>query len=181
MIFRQFVSVALLVVISNLALAQPDEAMVEKFREFDKDKNGKLTPEEFPRENLFRRLDKNNDGQIELSELPDSLRAKTNRSNKNVKQDLSYGVHKANRLDWHSPEKPNQPGPIMVYVHGGGWKKGDKKNVGEKAKYFNQNGWHFVSVEYRMLPDGKHPNNVDDIVKAIQWIHNNASKLKADS
>jgi arylformamidase len=42
--------------------------------------------------------------------------------------------------------------PIMVYVHGGGWGRGDKSAVHAKAYYFASRGYVFASVNYRLSP-----------------------------
>ena len=42
--------------------------------------------------------------------------------------------------------------PLMVYVHGGGWGRGDKAAVHAKATYFASHGFVFASVNYRLSP-----------------------------
>jgi arylformamidase len=66
--------------------------------------------------------------------------------------------------------------PVVVYVHGGGWRKGDKRAVGDKATFFNDLGYVFVSVNYRLSepvrdPDRPmHPDHSDDVGAAIAWV-----------
>ncbi|MCW5932725.1 MAG: alpha/beta hydrolase [Fimbriimonadia bacterium] len=78
-------------------------------------------------------------------------------------------------LDIHS-----QPGfknaPVMVYVHGGGWQGGDKANVGLKSRFFNQQGYVFVSVNYRLSPAVQHPAHAQDVAKAVAWVHNEIAR-----
>jgi len=68
------------------------------------------------------------------------------------------------------------PGPVVVYVHGGGWRVGDKRAVGEKATFFNDLGYVFVSVNYRLSapaddPDRPmHPDHADDVGAAVAWV-----------
>jgi acetyl esterase/lipase len=83
--------------------------------------------------------------------------------------DIAYGNHAMQRLDIHrSAEAKNAP--VMVYVHGGGWWKGDKADVGKKVTFFVDQGWLFISINYRLLPDGKHPVNVQDVALALAWV-----------
>ena len=42
--------------------------------------------------------------------------------------------------------------PIVVWIHGGGWKAGDKKGVQKKPQAFVDKGFVFVSVNYRFYP-----------------------------
>jgi arylformamidase len=87
----------------------------------------------------------------------------------------------AHTLDLHAPADDGPgPKPVMVYVHGGGWKAGDKSRVGRKAEYFTGRGWAFVSVNYRLLPEGRHPANVEDVAAAIAWVHDHAAEHGID-
>jgi arylformamidase len=84
-------------------------------------------------------------------------------------------------LDVYTPaELCAGPTPVMVYLHGGGWKGGDKARVGSKAEYFTGRGWAFVSVNYRLLPAGRHPANVNDVAAAIAWVHDHATEYGID-
>ena len=83
-------------------------------------------------------------------------------------------------LDVYSPGVKPEKAPVMLYVHGGGWKWGDKKAVGRKPGYFTDAGWIFVSTNYRLLPQGKHPHNVDDIASALAWVHDHIEKRGGD-
>ena len=84
--------------------------------------------------------------------------------------DIAYGKHAMQRLDIHRPAETKNA-PVMVYVHGGGWWKGDKADVGKKMTFFVDQGWLFISINYRLLPDGKHPVNVQDVALALAWVH----------
>jgi acetyl esterase/lipase len=87
-----------------------------------------------------------------------------------VKTDIAYGDHPLQKLDVYLPDSPSKS-PVMVYIHGGGWAKGDKRSVGLKPAFFNGKGWIFVSMNYRLLPEGKHPANVTDVALAIAKVH----------
>ena len=103
-----------------------------------------------------------------------------------VVRDVRYGdtpgdATSAHALDVYTPADPGAgPTPVMVYVHGGGWKGGDKARVGSKAEYFTGRGWAFVSVNYRLLPAGRHPANVNDVAAAIAWVHDHAAEHGID-
>jgi len=96
-----------------------------------------------------------------------------------VKSDLAYGDDPLQKLDVYLPDAPVKA-PVMVYIHGGGWAKGDKAAVGAKPAFFNDKGWIFVSVNYRLLPEGKHPVNVNDVALAIAMVHNKAAEKGGD-
>lgn len=93
--------------------------------------------------------------------------------------DIAYGDYEAQKLDLYLPASPEKA-PVMVYVHGGGWSKGDKKAVAAKPAFFRELGWIFASVNYRLLPEGRHPENANDVAAAIAWVHENIAPLGGD-
>jgi len=150
--------------------------LAERFDRVDRDGDGKITAKELPQPEIFRRLDRNGDGVIERSEIPGARRPATDGNEQaevTEKLDLAYGEHTSQRLDLYQPVGVKDA-PIMVYIHGGGWKRGNKHAVGEKVAFFSGRGWVFVSINYRLLPEGKHPVNVNDVAQAITWVHDHA-------
>lgn len=107
-----------------------------------------------------------------LGLLPLSLSA-------SVERDLAYGDHPLQTYDLHLPAEAAKA-PVMVYVHGGGWRRGDKAAVGLKPDWFNGKGWIFASLNYRLIPDGQHPANVNDVASAIARIHDTIAAKGGD-
>ena len=85
----------------------------------------------------------------------------------------------AHSLDIYRPN--NLEGcPVMVYVHGGSWRRGDKREVHDKHLAFVDRGWVFVSINYRLAPNGRYPANVEDVARALAWVHNNIRQYGGD-
>ncbi len=59
----------------------------------------------------------------------------------------------------------------MIYIHGGGWQRGDKAAVGSKPAYFCSRGWVFVSLNYRFVPAVDLLTQLQDSADAIAWVH----------
>ncbi|MCU0723508.1 MAG: alpha/beta fold hydrolase, partial [Planctomycetes bacterium] len=98
--------------------------------------------------------------------------------------DLAYAdpdpaAPKARRLDLYAPEGASSA-PVMVFVHGGGWTRGDKANAGRKPAFFAGKGWVFASLNYRLMPAGKHPANVRDVAAALAWLHGHVAEYGGD-
>ena len=74
--------------------------------------------------------------------------------------------------------------PVMVFVHGGAFAVGDKassKDLDPKPEYFTSKlGYVFVSINYRLLPQGQYPRNVQDVANALAWLHDNIADLGGD-
>lgn len=79
--------------------------------------------------------------------------------------------------------KPNTiaRAPVILYVHGGAWAFGDKKDVHVKPNYFTHNGFAFVSINYRLRWDYKIYDQVVDLVSAIEWIQENGAEFGLDA
>ncbi|MEM9470116.1 MAG: alpha/beta hydrolase [Pseudomonadota bacterium] len=81
-----------------------------------------------------------------------------------------YGNNSAQKLDIYRKDTFTKSTPIMIYVHGGGWFKGSKNNIGYKAQAFNQAGYAFVSVEYPLVPEATVEQQAQSIAQAISFL-----------
>jgi acetyl esterase/lipase len=171
-------------------------------RHDDKNNDGKLSPEEMPsgpRRN-FARIDRNGDGFIDLVELK-TARANVGRANAatgrrpagpvqvpdaiDVKRDISYAGNDNPRqkLDLYLPKKrtSDQPLPVIVFIHGGGWKGGDKSSgAGNVSRFVASGDYAGVSVGYRLTNEARWPAQIHDCKAAIRWIRGNAKEYNFD-
>jgi len=74
------------------------------------------------------------------------------------------------KLDLHRPQTENPP--LIVYVHGGGWRAGSKQDV-PIGKLLDK-GFAIASVDYRLSPQAAFPAQVHDIKAAIRFLRANA-------
>lgn len=92
-------------------------------------------------------------------------------------------------LDVYTPNKPVLKNlPVIVYIHGGGWRTGDKvQPQSSHYKYFTEQGYIFVSINYRLSPKPyeadwlkpdriKSPTHAYDVAKAVAWTIDNIEK-----
>jgi acetyl esterase/lipase len=68
----------------------------------------------------------------------------------------------------------------MIYVHGGGWKHGDRTYVQYKPNLFVKAGYVFVSIDYRMLPKVDVATEAKDVEAAYAWVKANIAKFGGD-
>lgn len=96
-------------------------------------------------------------------------------------KDVAYhNAHEAQKLDVYLAES-DDPTPAVVYIHGGGWRAGSKDRVPAWLISAVQAGWlSVVSVEYRFTDVAPHPAQVNDCVRAIQFVRHNATKWNID-
>lgn len=84
-------------------------------------------------------------------------------------------------LDIYTPVHLSDTGaPVMIYIHGGIWIQGDKGNYDWKARYFIENGWIFVSANYRLVPEISFPSNAEDVGDAVAWVFQNIRQYGGD-
>ena len=74
------------------------------------------------------------------------------------------------KLDLHRPQGENPP--LIVYVHGGGWRAGSKEDVPIADLY--DKGFAIASVDYRLSTQAVFPAQVHDIKAAIRFLRANA-------
>lgn len=81
---------------------------------------------------------------------------------------VSYG---ANKLDIYTPDARNAP--VIIFVHGGAWVGGSKGGVQSMSRFFNRQGFVFVSVGYTKFPRISVAQQADQVGQAINWVHAN--------
>ncbi len=76
------------------------------------------------------------------------------------------------RLDVHrSRLAPPEKAPVMVYIHGGGWVIGDKREQGKPMMYeLVARGWVCVAINYRLSPKATWPDHIVDAKRAVAWV-----------
>lgn len=144
---------------------------LKKFPEADTNKDGTLTEEEAKAFQNKQRREKR-----KKIELPPPTHS-----------DVAYGPHSRNVLDlWLVPS--DKPTPLLVNIHGGGFRSGDKRNFSSSLiKNMNEEGISVASINYRLteeglLKEGKnmYPAPMHDGARALQFLRYNASKYNLD-
>ena len=88
-----------------------------------------------------------------------------------------------NQLDLYVPVKPVPPGakrPVVVWIHGGAWKFGDKSLVNEKPQAFTERGFLFVAINYRFVPEVTFREQAADVATAIHWVRTHIAEWDGD-
>jgi acetyl esterase/lipase len=99
----------------------------------------------------------------------------------NVQRDLPYTEpkNKLQTLDVYAPGNGTNH-PVVIWIHGGGWHSGDKKDVRRKPQAFVDRGFVFVSINYRLWPSVTIKQIAADVAKAIRWTHDQARNYGGD-
>ena len=158
------------------------------FARNDKNKDGKLSREEFPerQRRLFEQIDTDKDGFVTLEE--DIFYRNNRRRNTvnipegvTVHRDLIYGRvgERELPLDLYLPPDTSSAVPVVIWIHGGGWRGGSKGNGG-RALNMTKRGFAVVDVEYRLSGEALFPAQIEDCKTAVRWVRANAKKYNLD-
>lgn len=195
-------AVYLLCSLSVFASAQQPAAPAERtkrlFDQIDADKDGKLSQMELP-ERLrpnFGRVDTDKDGFISREEhlavVGRSLQRRPAPGQRplpagvEAKLDLAYAEsdNPRQKLDLYLPKlrKTEKPLPVIVFIHGGGWRGGDKgSGIGNVGRFVASGEYAGVSVAYRLTNEAQWPAQIHDCKAAIRWVKAHASEYGLDA
>jgi acetyl esterase/lipase len=87
---------------------------------------------------------------------------------------LAFGSDPKQALDLYLPLGKVSEAPVFLFLHGGGFREGDRAHYGSVAEPFLKNGIITAVASYRLTGDGFHyPAQSDDVKSAIKWLYEN--------
>ncbi|MCY3024041.1 MAG: alpha/beta hydrolase [Planctomycetota bacterium] len=99
-----------------------------------------------------------------------------------VEKDIVYGkggdveLH----LDLARPPTGDGPFPLVVCIHGGGWRGGNKVGYHGRLREFAKRGYVAAAVQYRFCPQHKFPAQIEDVKCAVRFLRAHAKEYKID-
>ena len=196
------------ILLSLLGASVVPSIATDRFPQFDKNGDGMLTREELPAAKIFDGADADKDGLLTREELgayfrnqqggtppskptvspsPSPPPAPMPAAKVEIVESLNLPYSSVPgvdpnllSLDIHAP-KGAKGLPVVIYVHGGYWKAGDKSQKGHLPEFFCQRGFVFVTVNYRLAPAVKHPVLIQDVARAVAWVHDHIAEHGGDA
>ncbi|MFO7446873.1 MAG: alpha/beta hydrolase [Ignavibacteriaceae bacterium] len=107
--------------------------------------------------------------------VPDNITVKENLVYKD------YGERKLHLDLFYADNKTSGSLPVVILIHGGGWRLGNKSLEQAMAVELASNGYIAAAVEYRLSPEAKYPAGVFDLKEAIKWLKKNADEYNIDT
>ncbi|MAL86497.1 MAG: hypothetical protein CMI23_09125 [Opitutae bacterium] len=81
---------------------------------------------------------------------------------------LKYGKHERQVLDVVYSEKLNAS-PVIIFIHGGSWRWGQKDYHRTIGKQFAKKGIVFLTINYRLYPNVRFPSFPEDVALSVKW------------
>jgi triacylglycerol lipase len=111
-----------------------------------------------------------------------------------IQRDIAYGSDPLQKLDVYTADAGQSSSrnggkklPVLLFVHGGGFTRGDKHGAGPNGFYPDnitlwaaKNGMVGVNIDYRLAPANPWPAGVKDLASAIAWTKANIAKYGGD-
>ncbi|HQV24795.1 MAG TPA: alpha/beta hydrolase [Acinetobacter sp.] len=91
---------------------------------------------------------------------------------------LAYGLKSRQRLDLYRTKNPKAKRPLIVFVHGGSWQHGNKRDYLFLGETFAREGFDVAVINYHLAPEHIYPTFIDDLAQAVHYLTQNQTKLK---
>ncbi len=97
---------------------------------------------------------------------------------------FTYGSDPAQVGDLWFPEGHinDHSAPLILFVHGGGWKRGSKDSAASRyaPAHFTASGYVYAAIDYRLVPGAKVEDQAEDVARAVKALLGDAKKLGID-
>lgn len=84
------------------------------------------------------------------------------------------------KLDLYTLNESPEKRPLLIFFHGGGWRKGTKDSTSGQLMAFMKNNWVTANVDYRLLDEASAPAAVIDCRCALYWLVSHAEEYGID-
>ena len=97
-------------------------------------------------------------------------------------EDLAYGPLPRQQLDVYTPTAPAPTAgwPVVVFFYGGSWNTGDRRDYKFVGEALGERGILTIVADYRLYPEVRYPQFLQDSALALAWGLDNARRLGGD-
>jgi acetyl esterase/lipase len=95
--------------------------------------------------------------------------------------DIPYADGKRMKLDVYQPAELSGPAPVVMFIYGGAWRAGDKFEYEFAGRAFAAAGYVTVIADYRLFPEVKYPDFLEDNARAMKWIEDHIADFGGDT
>lgn len=84
------------------------------------------------------------------------------------------------KLDIYHSKNLNHSAPLIIFIHGGAWKKGDKHDYLVYLTSYAEKGYVTATIQYRFAGVAKYPAQLLDVQSAVIWLKQHADEYHID-
>jgi acetyl esterase/lipase len=92
---------------------------------------------------------------------------------------VQYGT-RCLKLDLYLPSTATKPLPVVIIVHGGGWRSGFRSEFAPMAVRLAQRGYAAATISYRLSGEAGYPASIHDVRAAVRWVRSHAAGYRLD-
>ncbi|GGA59670.1 alpha/beta hydrolase [Pelagibacterium lentulum] len=93
---------------------------------------------------------------------------------------IPYAGGSRGMLDVYTPQNPRGNAPVLQFIYGGGWNRGERADYQFVGRAFAARGFVTVINDYRLVPEVTYPGFLYDSAVAARWIQDNISAFGGD-
>src|SRR5580658_8954164 len=86
----------------------------------------------------------------------------------------------ARLADLYIPDATIGTCPVVIWLHGGGWRFGDRRLAPDLTSFAQRSGLAVVSIDYRLSDEAKFPAQAEDVKTAVRWVRRVAGQFGFD-
>jgi acetyl esterase/lipase len=97
------------------------------------------------------------------------------------REGIPYGENARQKLDLFRPLVDRHASPLVVFFYGGGWTRGERASYRFVGEALSAHGIATVIADYRLSPQVRYPQFLDDCAQAVKWAFDHAREVGADA
>tara|TARA_R110002124_G_scaffold16882_10_gene71583 strand:- start:16354 stop:17364 length:1011 start_codon:yes stop_codon:yes gene_type:complete len=93
---------------------------------------------------------------------------------------VAYADGPRHKLDVYAPETRGAPAPVVFFIYGGGWNRGERSDYQFVGRALASRGFVTVIADYRLVPEVQYPDFLEDSANALKWVQDNIANYGGD-
>ncbi len=111
---------------------------------------------------------------------PFNLPAAMDGGTSKVGDGIAYADGPRHKLDVYAPEQRGAPAPVVFFIYGGGWNRGERADYQFVGRALAARGFVAVIADYRLVPEVHYPEFLEDNANALKWVQDNIADYGGD-
>lgn len=94
---------------------------------------------------------------------------------------IAYADGPRHKLDVYAPEARGAAAPVVFFIYGGGWNRGERSDYQFVGRALASRGFVVVIADYRLVPEVSYPGFLEDSANALRWVQDNIASYGGDT